>query len=304
MRPMSGDSPQPSVGVEPAADGLDLTSLDTITPAEIEAFRAYYERVKGHSMPALEFWLEFRPDVMKRYRAGVRETTSDEERGHPLLHAMAMLHYYAVTGYEDGIAYEVRLVRAGGATKAEVLDMLAVAFIHGSPRGMRFVERAATPLLREWNEPEPVERWPAGWSFDPTVLRSGADFSRQDASPADTERIVHWYEDTLGEVPRYVSFLAARRPGLLKAFRSRFEHAIRDALPTQMMAYALLNLNVARGFADGIRESALLGRALGMTQTQLLDAVCWGIYYGGPDALGIADRAVADVIDSLGEETP
>jgi hypothetical protein len=291
------------LGVEPEADGLDLTALDTITPEEIEAFRGYYERVKGQSMPALEFWLEFRPDVLKRYRAGVRETTSDEERRHPLLHAMAMLHYYAVTGFEDGIAYEVRLVHAGGATKAEVLDMLAVAFIHGSPRGMRFVERAATPLLREWKEPEPVERWPNGWGFDPAVLRSGADFSHQAASPTDIERILHWYQETLGEIPRYVSFLAARRPGLLKAFRSRFEHAIRDALPVQMMAYALLKLNVVRGFEDGIRESALLGRALGMTRPQLVDAICWGIYYGGPDAIGIADRAAADVLDSIAEET-
>jgi hypothetical protein len=300
---MSAGGVDRGLGVEPEADGLDLTSLDTITPDEVEAFRAYYQRVKGQSMPALEFWLEFRPDVMKRYRAGVRETTSDQERRHPLLHAMAMLHYYAVTGYEDGIAYEVRLVRAGGATKAEVLDLLAVAFIHGSPRGMRFVERAATPLLRQWTEPEPVERWPSGWRFDPAVLRSGADFSRPAASSTDIDRILLWYQETLGEVPRYVSFLAARRPRLLKAFRNRFEHAIRDALPVQMLAYALLNLNVARGFEDGIRESALLGRALGMTRAQLLDAICWGIYYGGPDAIGIADRAAGDVLDSLDEET-
>jgi hypothetical protein len=285
--------------IEPAQDGLDLTNLDSITPEEVAAFRNYYTRVKGQPMPALEFWLEFRPDVMKRYRAGVRHTTSAEEHDHPLLHAMAMLHFYAVTGYEDGIEYEVKLCHEGGATKAEILDLLAVAFIHGSPRGMRFVASGASSQLRDWVEPEPRAKWPAGWSCDPDALRSGADFSTQDASAEDIKRIVAWYRATLGEVPSYVDFLARNRPGLLKAYRNRFEHAIRDELPTQMLAYAVLNMNVARGFAEGIRESVLLGSALGMTRPQLTDAITWGLYYGGVDAIGVAQRAAGDLLDHL-----
>lgn len=285
--------------VEPSQDGLDLSNLDSITPEEVAAFRDYYERVKGESMPALEFWLEFRPDVMKRYRAGVRHTTSEEEKDHPILHAMVMLHFYAITGYEDGIAYEVKLCREGGVTKAEILDLLAVAFIHASPRGMRFVERAATPQLRDWVEPEPTEVWPAGWGFDPTALASGADFSTQEAGAEDVERIIAWYERTLGEVPNYVVFLAHHRPNMLKAYRNRLEHAIRDALPVQMLAYSLLNYNVTRGFADGIRESVLLARALGLSKPQILDAICWGFYYGGVDAIGIADRAAGDLINGI-----
>jgi alkylhydroperoxidase/carboxymuconolactone decarboxylase family protein YurZ len=292
-----------SESIEPAADGLDLSNLDSITGEEVAAFRDYYERVKGESMPALEFWLEFRPDVMKRYRAGVRHTTSEAERDHPLLHAMAMLHFYAVTGYEDGINYEVKLCREGGATKAEILDLLAVAFIHGSPRGMRYVAGGATARLREWVEPEPTPHWPDGWSFDPAALRSGADFSSQEVSTEDIELIIAWYRKTLGEVPEYVTFLARNRPGLLKGYRSRFEHAIRDALPVQMMAYALLNMNVAKGFSDGIRESVLLGRALGMTRPQLLDSICWGFFYGGMDAIGIASSAAADLLDTIDQRT-
>lgn len=285
--------------IEPSNDGLDLGTLETITPEEVRAFREYYDRVKGESMVALEFWLEFRPDVMKRYRAGVRHATSPEEADHPLLHAMTMLHFYAVTGYEDGIRYEVKLCREGGATKAEILDLLAVAFIHGSPRGMRFVASGATEQLRDWVEPEPVEHWPASWGFDPEALRSGADFSSQEVTSEDTERIVSWYSDTLGEVPSYVSFLAAHRPAFLKGYRSRFEHAIRSELPKEMMAYALLNLNVVRGFGEGIRESVLLARAFGLTRAQVLDSICWGFFYGGVDAIGIAERAAGDLIKTL-----
>jgi hypothetical protein len=174
--------------IEPSQDGLDLADPDSITPEEIAAFRDYYDRVKGASMPALEFWLEFRPDVLKRYRAGVRQTTREEERDHPLLHAMAMRHFYAVTGYEDGLAYEVKLCHQGGATKAEVLDLLAVAFIHGSPRDMRFVASGASAQLRDWVEPPLSDRWPAGWSFDPDAFRSGADSPHPTPAPSTSSR--------------------------------------------------------------------------------------------------------------------
>ncbi|HEY5333352.1 MAG TPA: hypothetical protein VIJ21_07355 [Solirubrobacterales bacterium] len=284
---------------DPSQDGLDFSSFDTITQEEIDVFRDYYNRIKGESMPALEFWLEFRPDVMKRYRAGVRHTTSAEETDHPLLHGAAMLHNYVLMGYEEGIAYEVKLCREGGMTKAELLDLLAVGFIHGSPFGMRWVYSGASPQLRQWVEPEPVERWPVEWGFDPDFFVSGADFSNQEASDEDVRRIVEWYEKKLGMVPDYVSFLARHRPGMLKAYRNRYEHAIRDALPKEMMAYALLNMNVARGFADGIREGVLLSQAMGMTKAQILDAICWGFFYGGVDSIGIAQRAAGDLIDGI-----
>ena len=81
--------------------------------------------------------------------------------------------------------------------------------------------------------------------------------------------------------------LAEHRPGLLKAYRDRYEHAIRDSLPKQMLPFLMLNYNVVRGFREGIRENVLLGRAMGMTQEQLLDAICSGVLHAGVNALGI-----------------
>src|SRR5689334_21416584 len=125
--------------IAPAADGLVVDRPDHTSPEEIAQFRDFYARTKGYSLPAFEFWIEFRPDVLKRYRGGVRSATSIEETPRPLPHVLAMLHYYAIRGYPEGILYEVRLSQTGGATKGEIMDTLAVAFIHGSPLGMNYV---------------------------------------------------------------------------------------------------------------------------------------------------------------------
>jgi hypothetical protein len=97
-------------------------------------------------------------------------------------------------------------------------------------------------------------------------------------------------------VPRYASLLAEHRPGLLKAYRDRYEHAIRDALPKQMLPYLLLSYNVVRGFRDGIREHVLLGRAVGMTREQLLDAICHSVLHAGAEALNIVEEAAGDLL--------
>jgi len=55
-------------------------------------------------------------------------------------------------------------------------------------------------------------------------------------------------------------------------------------------------MNVARGNTAGIRESALLGRGLGMTDDQLYEAAAWGMLYGGPASLSLAYDALSDML--------
>jgi hypothetical protein len=125
------------------------------------------------------------------------------------------------------------------------------------------------------------------------------DFTSAEASADEVAQIQDWYLKTLGEIPRYVRFLALYRPRLLKAYRNRFEHAIRDGLPKQMMPYLLLHYNGLRGFRDGIREAVLLGRAMGMTRIALLDAIAWDMLYGGVDTISIADEAAGDILSAM-----
>jgi len=282
-------------------DGL-LYNPDVTTQEEIDTYRRFYAETKGYSLPGFEFWLDLRPDVLKRYRANfVRETTSAEERARPLAHVMAMLHQYAVVGYEDGVLYEIKLSRNGGATRGEVLDALAVAFIHGSPMGMNAVATSSLEYMKDWQDDgsSRADRWPEAWSFDRNAFRSGIDFTSPEPTRADMEAVQDWYQTRLGEVPRYVRFLAKHRPGMLKAYRNRFENAVRDGLPKEMVPYMLLNLNVTRGFHEGIRESVLLGKSLGMTRPQLTDAICWAAYYGGVESISVAEEAAGDVLDKM-----
>jgi alkylhydroperoxidase/carboxymuconolactone decarboxylase family protein YurZ len=279
-------------------DGLDVSRPDVTTEEEIAAYRAEYLGTNKGLLDSFEFWLEFRPDVLKRHKARTRHFRSTLEPDRPLVAILGAIHQYTVAAFREGVAYEIRLAQSLGATRADLLDTLSVAFIHGGHPGM-YAAAAYADFLRGYEDPSAPapERFPAGWSFDPGAFDSGMDYTRRDADSRDMELLVDWYERTLGEVPGYVRFLAAHRPGLLKAYRDRYEHAIRDSLPKQMLPYLLLGHNVVRGFRDGIRENVLLGRALGMTREQVLDPICHAVLHAGVEAMSIAQEAAGDLLD-------
>ena len=288
--------------ISPYQDGLDVSRPDEMTAAEIEAYRSEYTGSNKGLLDSFEFWLEFRPDVLKRHKARTRHFSSTKEPSHPLVGLLGAIHQYTISAFREGIAYEIRLAQTNGATRTDILDTLSVAFIHSGHRGM-YAAADYAGYLREYVDPQPssVPRFPDGWSFDPGAFDSGMDYGSRDATTEDMDRLHDWYVRTLGEVPRYVGFLAAHRPGLLKAYRDRYEHAIRDSLPKQMLPWVLLNYNVVRGSHEGIRENVLLGRALGVTREQLLDAICFGVLHAGANALGIVDQAAGDVLASIDE---
>ena len=276
-------------------DGLDVTNPDVTTPEEIAAYRAEYLGSNKGLLDSFEFWLEFRPDVLKRHKARTRHFRTAKEPDYPLVTLLAALHQYVVEGFHEGVAYEIRLAQTLGATRTDILDVLSVAWIHAGHPGM-YAAAASSDLLRDYRDPGPAERFPSAWSFDPHAFDSGMDYSRREATPEDMDALQDWYQRTLGEVPRYVQFLAQHRPGLLKAYRDRYEHAIRDSLPQQMLPFLMLHYNVVRGFGEGIRENVLLGQALGMTREQLLDAICSAVLHAGVEALSGADEAAGDLL--------
>lgn len=280
-------------------DGLDLLSPDVTTQAEIEAFHRTYEGTnKGH-LDSYEFWVEFRPDVLKRHKARTRHYRGAEAKAHRGPGILGQIHQYTIDGFAEGVAYEIRLAQSScGVTRADILDTLSVAFIHTGHQGM-YAAAASKDYLRTYLDPPPTDRFPPSWSFDPRAFDSGMDFSTPEVLPGDLDRLREWYLRTIGEIPRYVELLARHRPSLLKAYRDRYEHAIRDSLPKQMLPYLMLNYHVSRGAAEGIRENVLLGRALGMTREQLLDAICGSVLYSGINVLEVVDRAVGDLLEGI-----
>ena len=247
-----------------------------MTAEEIEAYRAEYTGNNKGLLDSFEFWLEFRPDVLKRHKARTRHYRA---RSSPAPARRAPRRDPPV--HDHGLPRGRRLRDPPRADqrreRTDILDTLSVAFIHSGHRGM-YAAAAYSDYLRDVRRPAAAaERLPAGWRVRPGGVRLGHGPRAREASARGHGRASRTgIEQTLGEVPRYVRFLARNRPGLLKAYRDRYEHAIRDSLPCQMLPWLMLNYNVVRGFAEGIRENVLLGRALGMTREQLLDAICFG----------------------------
>ena len=58
-------------------DGLDVSRPDEMTAAEIEAYRREYTGSNKGLLDSFEFWLEFRPDVLKRHKARTPSGCSD-----------------------------------------------------------------------------------------------------------------------------------------------------------------------------------------------------------------------------------
>jgi hypothetical protein len=278
-------------------DGLDVSNPDVTTPEEIAAFHDAYERTNKGRLDSFEFWIEFRPDVLKRHKARSRFFFGAQAGQYPLPGQLLAIHQYAIEAFTGGIGYEIRLAHSNGAQRSDILDALSVAFIHSGHAGMYAARAEAAQALRQYEDPPVSDRFPSNWDVDPDAFRSGMDYSIREATPEDIASLMRWYERELGEVPRSARLLAHHRPNLLKAYRNRYEHAIRGSLPKQMLPYLLLNHNVVRGNADGIREHALLGRAVGMTTEQLLDSVSLAVLFAGIEVLGIVEEAAGDILD-------
>lgn len=275
--------------------GLDLSQPDVTTPEEIDTFRRISESQLGMQQDGLDFWLDTRPDVLKRYRSWAQQLRVRAPGEHPSLlnaNGPAILITYALLGFEDGLRYGVHGL-SRNFTRAEAFDILALAFRYVGPRGMAAIAKAAKG--HEWTEPTAPVVWPEGWAYDPDALHSGVDFRTPGASAEDVRKIEAWYDRVLGEVPTHIRFLGRYRPELLKAYRDRYENTLR-VLPKQIEPYVQIQLAVQRHSTSIIREGVLLARGFGMPKEQVLEAMSWGTFYGGTEALDFAHEAADDLL--------
>jgi hypothetical protein len=276
--------------------GLNLSQPDVTTPEEIAEFRRISGQQLGVQQDGLDFWLDAAPDVLKRYRLWadklrVREADESPEKWNasgPLT-----MYVYSTTGFETGLRYSLHgLSRT--MSRAQIIEQISLVFRYAGPRGMYTIARAAQD--HTWPEPSHPVQWPSGWGPDPDAFRSGADFSSPEATGDDTQKIIAWYLRWLGEVPRHVSMLAQHRPDLLKAYRNRYENTLR-LLPKQAEPWALLQISIFRGYADGVREGMLLARGFGISRNQVLEALSRAAFHAGHQALGLVDEVAGDILD-------
>jgi hypothetical protein len=275
--------------------GLELGDMESVSATEVSEFANFYSSVLGHRHIGLDFWLECRPDVLKRYRqysdTATPRTFEDDHR----ITGAGFVTFYAVVGYDVGVRYAVHMMQVAGMTRAQVEENLAITFLVGGPRGMETIALALKDY--QWLEPARPAVFPDGWAHRPEFLRSGADFSRREASAEDIANMRDWYLRTLGELPPYVELLLDLRPALLKAYRDRYENLLRE-LPTEFIPSTLLHYDVIRGFGEGIRENVLLLRALGVDREQVVNIAGAAALNGGMAGISILAKAAGDVLAS------
>ena len=289
-----------SQGFDPASGhwvhrGLDLSKPTEITPEEIEAFKGHYGAQFGHSLDGLDWWLDRNPEVLKRYRLYCSLTL----RVQPAITGNGTLTFYAIRGYVTGVRYVLHSWRARGVSRAQSLEMLALAFVHAGPRGMQTIAEAHKDI-EFLEKPEPPARFPEGWAVDLEAFGSGLDFSTPWLSDGEKASLYAWYMRTIGEIPPYVCFMAEHRPALLKTHRARMENMLYH-LPKQMWPTTMLYYHAMSRVAEGIRENVLLCQAWGVSKSDTLDTIGNALVYGQMEAASMIQKEAGDIFDGWKE---
>jgi hypothetical protein len=279
-------------------EALDLDNLGTTSREEIngELLRLLENRQALYDLSSELIMLDNRPEFAKLHRRGSR-ALGRHLKGASLLDSLGHLFVYIHMAWETGILNTVHSCRRQGVTRAQLLDVFMAGQLTGGPRGAENIYRAVWMMLRDYRDRAEPAEFPDGWGPDDDAFKCGLDLSTLDLTDADYRAITDWYMRTIGEVPKSVSFAARHHPRFLKNYRAKWEGTFRGGLPKQMMPYMTLRYATINGFRDGIRESALLGRAWGMSDEYIVHAVMSASYYmNGWLAVSVAQDALSDLL--------
>lgn len=275
--------------------GLDLSQPTVTTPEEIAAFKSHYAAQFGAALEGLDWWFDKNTEILKRYRLYCSLTL----RVAPAVTGGGTLGFYALNGYERGVRYVIQSFQQDGISKAQMFEIIGLAFVHAGPRGMQCISRA----LEGWefiDNPSPPAKFPDGWAPDIDAFRSGLDFSTPELLPGEFEKVQTWYRDLIGEVPGHVLFLGKHRPYLLKTHRARMENMLYH-LPKQMWPSYMLYYHVMTRCREGIRENVLLGKAWGVSKSDTLDVIGNALVYGQMEAATMVQEVAGEIFDAWDE---
>jgi len=282
------------------AEGLNLSNIDDTKPEEVDQYLLYV--LRSARKRGLTYWLtaetvmfDHRPDFGKIQRMGA-DVFGRGSAERVLVQSIRVLPLYIQIGWETGIYNEFRQLQESGLTKAQLMEIVMFAQISGGIRALQHVYNAVGRHLPDFRDgPQPAP-FPAGWAADPDAFECGLDLSTAQLTAQDRANLTSWYEGTIGYVPPAVTFAIAHRPAFLKVERAKWE-ACFQTLPKQVAPYIMLAQNTLRGFQDGIREAALLGKAWGLTPEWIVESVTGTAYYfTGLDGLAAAERALGSLL--------
>jgi hypothetical protein len=276
--------------------GLDLTDLDHITPEEVAAFHDSYMRVQGRHHVGFEYLLNNNPSALKRWRLFAKYAAIPLDQQLILTATnFALVAWYALLGFEEGVRYQVYLQQVSGrSTREQVNDGLGLSFFYCGPRGAEIV--ANTLGKYDWLEPEEPADF-SEWNTSAHLLSAGLDFSTEEMLPGELQLIEDWYLRAVGSVPDFVRFLAEYRPGALKAYRNRYENQTKT-LPAQLVPLVAAKIAMYRGDPELLREHMAIARYLGVSKADAVMNAISGALYGGMESLNMLKRVAGDILDN------
>lgn len=280
------------------SEGLDLSTLDQISPEEVNAnlIGVWGWRGPLYEMYANSLMLDYAPDFAKLHRWG------SDLFGRPRLEniitlSLQNIHSYMLLGWETGILNEFITLRRNGMPLQQLMELVMFSQLYAGMRGLGHVFRAVGDMLPVFAEPPTTPVFPEGWAADPQAFKAGLDFSTREMTPADLANLTAWYEATVGYVPKSIQFGLKRNPQFVKVNRAKWEVAIKT-LPKQVAPYIMLRHNTITGSREGLREAALLARAWGVTSHWIVQGITsTAMYFTGFEGLYAAYEAVDDLLE-------
>src|SRR5258706_13907094 len=124
MKGGKGVSDLPVLGM-----GLDLSDPERITEAEKEAFRARFRALAGRRDHGLYFWLDPRPDVLKRYRIWADRISRPGGPGEYNPNGLGFIYLYALAGDQVLVRHIVHVEQRLGITKEQLHEEIAITFL-------------------------------------------------------------------------------------------------------------------------------------------------------------------------------
>lgn len=274
--------------------GLDFSNLASISDEEIQAFRQSYMTEDGNRQTGFDFLIDNNPAALKTYRyfvSSIQAPFRDPRHQAAIFGGIAQ---YGLMDFDQGIRYSISPALRAGFTRQQIAEGLSLSFMAGGTRTLVTVARA----LQDYYWPEPAEDalpWPDGWVADPATFASGLDFSVMDVLPGEVEKIVGWYERTVGWVPGWVRYLARHNAAALKGWRYRYENAL-VTLPKQVLPLSFLFAGAALEYREMTRENFLLARAWDVPLEQVLQTIEIAAVYG-TEKISSAYAAIGDLLE-------
>lgn len=253
---------------------------DSISEQEADALLHWYSSTHGLGntdlTPFVPFLIREMPSVFKRYRRQQIETSGLSDLP-TVAGALMFMVYYASTGSERGVLYEVVAAREWGASRSEVLSAVEFAFLRYGPQAANTIALAAGDYLADWQEDPEGSTWaPETWTG---VGLSTGDPDGEHPSTLDSE-LQRW--DERSSVPggaRGLETLESNSPGALRAWQRRVDLLEQSALPRQWRLMTHVFLATIEGRVDEFRIALHKCEGVGIERSHLIEIIWWAFLY-------------------------